>query len=61
MNHFNKKGIVPSNDTLSSLKRVYATHRDKPRAPILQDLSKTQDTSMRLSLQGQQLFGLQIE
>jgi len=61
MTRLNKKGIVPSNDALNIPKRQYTTHQDKSRTLTLQDLSKIQDTGMRLSLEGQRLFGLRME
>ncbi|MBX9705595.1 MAG: integrase domain-containing protein [Gammaproteobacteria bacterium] len=56
-----KINMVPSNDELGIAKRVYTTNQDKSRDLTEGDLSRIKDPLMRLSLEGQKLFGLRGE
>ncbi|MEM9103943.1 MAG: phage integrase N-terminal domain-containing protein [Pseudomonadota bacterium] len=61
LNKLDKASIMPSNTKLGAKKRVYASGQDKALTLKPVDLNKITDPAMRLSLQGQQLFGLRLE
>lgn len=57
----NRELTVPSNEKLGIPQRVYVKNIDRSRELSQQDLSKVPDLLMRLSLEGQRLFGLRTE
>lgn len=56
-----KINMVPSNEQLNIAKRVYATNQDKSVEFTEGEYSKIKSLLMRLSLEGQKLFGLRGE
>jgi len=61
MEKFNKAEAVPDNKTLKIPKRQYVTNKDKSRDLTNVDLEQINKPLRKMSLQGQQLFGLRVE
>lgn len=61
MGKVGKSQVIPDNDKLGIRKRIYAKNVDRSTELTMGDLTKVSDSLMRLSLKGQQLFGLRVE